>query len=308
MRSFIIALFTLVATITATAQTTLQFQAHVPNTVTTSNVGFSAYIADSTFDENSHLNSSALWYVENTQISVYNGIINTTFENITDSIFRGRLGKVYVYSYVNGQSLGRLPIYGVPYSLYSKSSEFARVAQTATYASTAGSARRADTSNVSIRSFTSGLADSSIRSGRAAVASYAETAGTSNFATHAASSDTAAFAILAGQARRADTSTFAYAATQAYVASSVVPEGVVQSALEGSQLAPVGSVLTRGTSGISWVSTPENFTQSVSIVTVAPAVIPAGTRYLVSRVAVNYSIVAPVAPSSWSTYYCLQLL
>ena len=63
MKQVFLAIFTLIA-VNAFAGTNIQYQAHAPAGSPTE-AKFSIYIADSSFDENSHLNSNALWYREN---------------------------------------------------------------------------------------------------------------------------------------------------------------------------------------------------------------------------------------------------
>jgi hypothetical protein len=74
------------------------------------------------------------------------------------------------------------------------------------------------------------------------------------------------------------------------------PESVRLSSLEGSSTAPVGSYAVRGTNGISWEVNPQHRTSSVQIYTAAPTSIPGDTRWVVSRVAVDYNIVSPTNP------------
>jgi len=62
MRSLILALVAIFGITVSNAQTDVQFQAHLP--FQAREVSFSAYIADSNFDEDSRLNTSALWYVD----------------------------------------------------------------------------------------------------------------------------------------------------------------------------------------------------------------------------------------------------
>ena len=118
MRQVILAIFTLIA-VNAFAGTNIQYQAHAP-AGTDINSKFSVYIADSSFDEVSRLNTAALWYRENVDIEINNGIINYLIENVADNILIDNYGKkLFVYAYVNGVSLGRLQIRTVPYALLS---------------------------------------------------------------------------------------------------------------------------------------------------------------------------------------------
>jgi hypothetical protein len=73
-------------------------------------------------------------------------------------------------------------------------------------------------------------------------------------------------------------------------------ESVRLSSLEGSSTAPVGSYAVRGTNGISWEVNPQHRTSSVQIYTAAPTSIPGDTRWVVSRVAVDYNITSPTNP------------
>ena len=119
MRNFILALLAVVS-VSLNAQTSIQFQSHVP-VGTATNSKFSAYIADSSFNETSHLNSQAIWFVENVDVTVANGVINVTLENIPNSVFlTADRTNLFVYSYVNGFTVGRLPFQKVPYALVSE--------------------------------------------------------------------------------------------------------------------------------------------------------------------------------------------
>ncbi len=91
MKHVILAILTMIA-VTANAQTNIQYQAHAP-AGTDINSKFSVYIADSSFDENSHLNSTAFWFRENVNIEVNNGIINYLLENVADNILIDNYGK-----------------------------------------------------------------------------------------------------------------------------------------------------------------------------------------------------------------------
>ncbi len=339
MRYFIIALSFIFA-VNLSAQTNLQYQAHIPGG-TPAQSKFSVYLADDTFDENSHLNSTALWYVENVDVNVSNGIVNYTLSNIPDNILVANQSNIFVYAYVNGQTLGRLPLYKVPYALKSQfattadlamnanvavSATNAQKADTATFARNAGAsvtATFADSTRISNRSNTSGFADTARAAGKATLSDLATYAST---AAHSAKSDTARFALDAGHAFDADTSVFAYdadhanfASTSAFATNSArsvladtantlidnsiehrhfTSESVRLSSLEGSSTAPVGSYATRGTNGISWEVNPQHKTTSVSVYTAAPTSLPPDSRWVVSRVAVDYDIVSVTSPTT----------
>jgi len=339
MRQVFLAIFTLIA-VNAFAGTNIQYQAHAP-AGTDINSKFSIYIADSTFDETSHLNANALWYRENVDVEVNNGIINYLIENVADNILIDNYGKkLFVYAYVNGVSLGRLQIRSVPYSLlstYSLEAAEAKVAGTANKAKVADSAKisahsltanssltsvNSDSARVSNHSNTSAFADTARAAGKATLSDLATYAST---AAHSAKSDTSIFARDAAHAFDADTSVFAYdanhadfASTSAFatnaarsvkadtatflvdstVASRNVQRGAINVfALEGGETATVGSYATRGTNGITWEVNPQHRTNSVAVYTVAPTLISGDTRWIVSRVAVDYNIIAPTNPA-----------
>jgi hypothetical protein len=339
MRQVFLAIFTLIA-VNAFAGTNIQYQAHAP-AGTDINSKFSIYIADSTFDETSHLNTSALWYRENVDVEVNNGIINYLIENVADNILIDNYGKkLFVYAYVNGVSLGRLQIRSVPYSLLSTHSleaAEAKVAGTANKAKIADSAKSAAHSVTANSSLTSNYADSTRVSNHSNTSAFADTARAAGKATlsdlatyastaaHSAKSDTSIFARDAAHAFDADTSVFAldanhadFASTSAFATNSArsvkadtatflvdstvtsrnVQRGAINLfALEGGETAPVGSYATRGTNGISWEVNPQHRTNSVAVYTIAPTVISGDTRWIVSRVAVDYNIIAPTNPS-----------
>ena len=339
MRQVILAIFTLIA-ITSNAQTNIQYQAHAP-AGTDINSKFSIYIADSSFDENSHLNANALWYRENVEIEINNGIINYLIENVADNILIDNYGKkLFVYAYVNGVTLGRLQIRTVPYALlstYALEAAEAKHSQTSDKAKLADSARSsahsvtanssltsnyADSTNVSNHSNTSGFADTARAAGKATLSDLATYAST---AAHSAKSDTAFYSLNGTHAKFADTSLFAldanhadFSSTSAFatnaarsvkadtatflvdstVTSRNVQRGAINLfALEGGETAPVGSYATRGTNGISWEVNPQHRTSSVTVHTVAPTTLAGNSRWVVSRVAVDYNIVSPTGPS-----------
>ena len=338
MRYFILALVALVS-FNAFAGTNIQYQAHAPAGSPTE-TKFSIYIADSSFNENSHLNSDALWYRENENIEINNGIINYLIENVADNILIDNYGKkLFVYAYVDGVSLGRLQIRSVPYSLlstYALEAAEAKVAGTAnkakyadssntsafaTRSKRAGTAEYADSTAVSNHSNTSRYSDTSKAAGKATLSDLATYAST---AAHSAKSDTTFYSLNGTHANFADTSVFAYDADHANFASTSAfatnsarsvladtaktlvdnsiehrnfqPESVRLSSLEGSSTASIGSYAVRGTNGISWEVNPQHRTNSVQVYTAAPTSIPGDTRWVVSRVAVDYNITSPTNP------------
>ena len=75
MKNLILAVLAMLSVNVSAQTSNLQYQAHVPAGTSTDSK-FSVYIADVTFDENSHLNSNALWYRENVDVQIQNGIVN----------------------------------------------------------------------------------------------------------------------------------------------------------------------------------------------------------------------------------------
>lgn len=340
MKQVLLAIFTLIA-VNAFAGTNIQYQAHAPAGSPTE-AKFSIYIADSSFDENSHLNSNALWYRENENIEINNGIINYLIENVADNILIDNYGKkLFVYAYVDGVSLGRLQIRSVPYSLlstysleaaeakHSETSDKAKLSDSSNKSAHAVNANRsltseyADSTAVSNRSNTSAFADTSRAAGKSTLSDLATYASTS---AHSAKSDTARYALDAGHSFDADTSVFAYDADHANFASTSAfatnsarsvladtaktlvdnsiehrnfqPESVRLSSLEGSSTAPVGSYAVRGINGISWEVNPQHRTSSVTVYTTAPLSLPTDSRWVVSRVAVDYDIATVSNPTT----------
>jgi len=339
MRYFILALVALVS-FNAFAGTNIQYQAHAP-AGTPIDSKLSIYIADTSFDEGSHINSDALWYRENVEIEINNGIINYVIENVADSILVDNYGRrLFVFAYVNGVSLGRLEIRTVPYSLLSRYSltagesktanisnrsklaDSAKISARSVNADNATNANFADSTTISNHSNTSGFADTARAAGRATLADLATYSTTS---AHAAKSDTSHYSVNSKYSRFADTSVFAYdadhanfASTSAFATNSArsviadtaktlidnsiehrhfTTESVRLSSLEGSSTAPVGSYAVRGVGGISWEVNPQHRTSSVTVHTVAPTTIAGDSRWIVSRVAVDYNIVSPTGPS-----------
>lgn len=340
MRYFILALVALVS-FNAFAGTNIQYQAHAP-AGTPIDSKLSIYIADTNFDEGSHINADALWYSENVEIEINNGIINYVIENVADSILINNYGKrLFVFAYVNGVSLGRLEIRTVPYSLLSrhsieaaeakvagtankaKLSDSAKISAVAVNANHATTSDFADSTTISNHSNTSGFADTARAAGRATLADLATYSTTS---AHSAKSDTSIFARNSAHAFDADTSVFAYDADHANFASTSAfatnsarsvladtaktlidnsiehrnfkTESVRLSSLEGSSTAPVGSYAVRGVLGISWEVNPQHRTSSVAIHTIAPLSLASDSRWVVSRVAVDYDIATVTSPSS----------
>ena len=329
MRSFILALVAVFSISVSNAQTDVQFQAHLP--FQASEVSFSAYIADSTFNENSHLNTSALWYVEGKVVPAANGMINVLLENIPTSVFAGNFGKIYVYSYVNGQPLGKLPFHKLPYSLIADSSttsahayfadnaQFSRTsgrADTATLALQANNSRRADTATFSVTSGHSFTSDTSVYARNAGYAVGADGARLAQEADHAVLSDTALYAYSSGLSAATNfvntngvntlsiqngaivTDKIANDGVTAVklAANSVGNNAITLDNIDGNQTATVGSYLMKGVAGISWELNPQHYTTSVAVYTAAPATLANTTRWVVSRVAVNYNLVSVTTP------------
>ena len=305
MRSIILSLVALFG-VNLWAQTTdVQFQAHVPFTGT--EVSFSAYIADSTFDEGSRLNSKALWFVEGKVIPVNNSMINTLLQNIPDSIFTQNYGKIYVYSYVNGTPMGKLPFHRLPYALHSNHADLAGRSDVSTFAQDAKFAERADTSDYATNAGQSVRADS---------ATYSVNGG------HSVNADTAMFSWTAQRSRiteAVDTNGVANysiqngSVTVTKIANgSVVAEKLADNSVEnrhvsnnaitlnnlaGNSAAAVGSYVTKGVNGISWQVNPHHRTSSVTVYTQAPGFLYTDSRWVVSRVAVDYNLATVQTPS-----------
>ena len=338
MKQVILAIFALFS-ITLSAQTNLQYQAHIPGGSQTA-AKFSVYIANETFDEDSHLNSGAFWYRENLEVKIYNGILNHLLENIPDSIFINNYGKpLFVYAYVNNTPIGKLQIQSVPYSLLSKYSLEASEARTANFAERANLAKRAtlsDTSTFSRSSIRSVYSDTSLVSDTSNYArhanvsdssissAYSDLAGYSANSAHSVKSDTSKFALKSNQSTYSDTATYSshsgislYSETSAFAMNAknasitdtarflrdslLFPRNFTRGSvtllsLDGAETAQVGSTLTRGTNGIAWEVNPQHRTSSVSIYTSAPASLPSSSRWIVSRVAVDYNLVAVSNP------------
>lgn len=294
MRLFLLSLLAVIG-INLSAQTSLQYQAHVP--FRAESVEFSAYIADSSFDEGSHINTSAFWYVEGLNTSVNNGIINVVLESIPDSVFGQHEGNLFVYGYVNGQTLGRLPVYPVPYARFSNRANVARVAGRAEIADFANESRYADTAGYAHNAGFSERADSALHAVIADEAGIADVSVLSRLSENSVYADTSKVSLASYHAVNADTANWAHASGTSLVASSVVINGVTLSTLDGNLTAPVGSILTRGSNGIVWSVNPQYYAAptDIAIVTAVPANLPVA-RWIVSRVALNYNIVAPTAP------------
>jgi len=354
MKNLVIAFFALIA-VNLSAQTTdLQYQAHVPAGNSGTESMFSAYLADSSFNEDSHINASALWYIEGMKVEVNNGMINVLLENIPDSILMNHQGNIFVYAYLNGVNLGKLALHKVPYAVssrFSTRSELAQNAVNAERAVMAGRAGTADTSILALRSLTSGVADSSVRSAHsvnstladsalnarnasrsiisdssviALEAIYSRLSGFSANSAKADIADSAFYAIQSNHAYRSDSAQYAvnsnhsvYADTALYsnnsghsatstiasnlqdsvVVSRHIKNGSVKlNALEGGMTAPAGSYAMAGANGITWAVNPHHYTNSVTLHTIAPATLPNTSRYIVSRVAVDYNMVTITNP------------
>lgn len=336
MRSLILALVAMFGLTVANAQTDVQFQAHLP--FQAREVSFSAYIADSNFDEDSRLNTSALWYVEGKVVQASNGMINVVLEDIPTSVFSGNFGKIYIYSYVNGQPLGKLPFHKLPYALIADSSEisgrayvanfaqdarFAERADTATLALQANNSRRADTATYAVTSGHSFTSDTAVYARNAGYAVGADGARLAQEADHAAKSDTALYAYNAGLSSATNFVNTNGVNTLAIQNGAVVTEKIADGGITaaklgvnsvenqhvadnaitldnivGNQTAPVGSYLTKGASGISWELNPQHRTTSVAVYTVAPAQLPSDSRWVVSRVAVDYNLAGVTTPTT----------
>jgi hypothetical protein len=336
MRSFILALVAIFGITVSNAQTDIQFQAHLP--FQAREVSFSAYIADSNFDEGSRLNTSALWYVEGKIVPSSNGMINVLLEDIPTSVFAGNFGKIYVYSYVNGQPLGKLPFHKLPYSLIADSSTISARAYFAENAQSSRTAGRADTATLALQSNNSYRADTATFSVTSRHSFTSDTAVYARNAGYAVGADGARLAQEADHALRADTALYAYnsglsAATNfvntngvntlaiqngAVVTEKIADGGVTAAKLgvnsvenqhvsdnaitldniAGNVTAPVGSYLTKGVAGISWELNPQHRTTSVAVYTSAPAGLAGDSRWVVSRVAVDYNLATITLPTT----------
>lgn len=277
MRYFI-ALFLTIFAVNLSAQTDIQFQAHVPTgTPTTSK--FSAYIADSSFNEASYLNSDAIWYVENIDVTVNNGIVNVLLKGIPDSVFlNNNRGNLFVYSYVNGLTVGRLPFHQIPYALVSK------------YTLNSASSTNANHADSADRAHRSKFSDS---------ATFASVSARSTLSDLAASAISATKADSAVSANRAVTAQFANQIKDSILESRHFTNGSVKlAAIDGSSSADVGSYLTKGSSGISWEVNPHYRTSHVTRVSTPPASIANTVRYFVSRVAFDYELNTVVSPQN----------
>ena len=336
MRSFILALVAIFGITVSNAQTDIQFQAHLP--FQAREVSFSAYIADSNFDEGSRLNTSALWYVEGKIVPSSNGMINVLLEDIPTSVFAGNFGKIYVYSYVNGQPLGKLPFHKLPYSLIADSSTISARAYFAENAQSSRTSGRADTATLALQSNNSYRADTATFSVTSRHSFTSDTAVYARNAGYAVGADGARLAQEADHALRADTALYAYnsglsAATNfvntngvntlaiqngAVVTEKIADGGVTAAKLgvnsvenqhvsdnaitldniAGNVTAPVGSYLTKGVGGISWELNPQHRTTSVAVYTSAPAGLAGDSRWVVSRVAVDYNLATITLPTT----------
>ncbi len=354
MKNLVIVFLALIA-VNLSAQTTdLQYQAHVPANTSGVEGTFSAYLADSSFNEDSHINAFAFWYVEGMKVQVNNGMINVLLENIPDSILMNHQGNIFVYAYLNGVNLGKLALHKVPYAVSSRFSSRSELAQNAVNAERSATARRAgvaDTSILALNSLRSGVADSSVRSAHsvhsaladsalnsrnasrsqisdssliALEAVYSRLSGFSANSAKADIADSAFYAIQSNHAYRSDSAQYSvnsnhsvYADTALYsnnsghsatstiasnlqdsviVASHIKNGSVKLNALDGGMSASVGSYAMVGQNGLIWAVNPHHYTNSVSLHTIAPATLPNTSRYIVSRVAVDYNMVTITNP------------
>jgi hypothetical protein len=178
MKSLFVALFAMFA-VSLTAQTTdLQYQAHVPPGIS-GEISFSAYIADNSFNEDSHLNATAFWYVENQKVEVFEGIINVLLEDVPNSVFLNRSSNIFVYAYVNGVKIGKLPLHKVPYALHSEfatNSDSSKNSLNSVRANEAGHAAKADTSLYAVNSGRASVSDSSVRGHHSVFSTLADSA------------------------------------------------------------------------------------------------------------------------------------
>jgi hypothetical protein len=184
-------------------------------------------------------------------------------------------------------------------------------------------AEYADSTAVSNHSNTSRYSDTSRAAGKATLSDLATYAST---AAHSAKSDTSFYSLNGTRAKYSDTSVFAYdsdhanfASTSAFATNSArsvlsdtaktlvdnsiehrnfQPESVRLSSLEGSSTAPIGSYATRGLLGITWEVNPQHRTNSVAVYTTAPLSLPSDSRWVVSRVAVDYNIATVTSPTT----------
>lgn len=285
MRTLILFIAAIINSAYIISQTNLQYQAHVPGTNSGTEVFFSAYIADSTFNEILHLNTNALWYVENARTEVANGIINVTLQNISDEVFNGYNNRntIYVYGYINGQSIGRLPFYSLPYALYAKS---------AIHSNVSDSANTATVSAVATYSYSSDHSSTSDSS------RFADTSRVSNYSKRSGNADVSVTSQLAIYSVTSDTANFAHVSALSRTAQTVENNGVKLNSLNGSDTAKIGSFLSHGTDNIVWVSNPQYYTQNVSVYTTQPVTLSNTNRYIVSRVTSNYNIVPITNPIS----------
>jgi hypothetical protein len=299
MRYFISTLMTLIImSMTAFGQApiTVQYQAHANQSNGTA-VRFSAYIANETFNETSRLNRDAFWFVEDTLVEVHNGMINIDLADIPFTAFAPssgttREGNIFVYSYINNQPVGRLPINALPYARIASHAISANHAQTAR---TASRATIADTANVALVAVLATNAENARVATIANSATIADVAVVARQSVYSQTADTAGYAFNAGHAGTATSATVSDYAT---IAETVIPNTITTESIWGGQSAPIGAFPRKGVSGLEWVSNPCNTSTMVEIHTIIPLFINGHTtRYLVSRVAQDYSLVAPTTPT-----------
>lgn len=290
MRSILLSLLALIG-VNLWAQTTdVQFQAHVP--FTTTEVSFSAYIADSSFDEGSRLNSKALWFIENKVTPVSNSMINVLLQNIPDSIFTQNWGKIYVYSYVNGQSMGKLPFYKLPYALHANHAELAGRSTVSNFAQDSKFAERADTANYATNSGRSVNADTAMFSWNTQRSRTADSVDTNGVYTHSIQNGAVTVTKIANGSVVSEK-----LSDNSVENRHVADNAITLDNIAGNSTAAVGSYLTKGANGINWSVNPHHNTSSVMIYTQAPPFLYSNSRWIVSRVAVDYNLATVENPT-----------
>jgi hypothetical protein len=138
---------------------------------------------------------------------------------------------------------------------------------------------KSDTAKFALKSKQSVYSDTTLYSSHSGISLYSETSAFAMNAKNASVTDTARFL--------RDSLLFPRNFTRG---------SVTLLSLDGAETAQVGSNLTRGTNGISWEVNQHHRTSSVSIYTSAPASLPSSSRWIVSRVAVDYNLVAVSNP------------
>jgi hypothetical protein len=212
-------------------------------------------------------------------------MINTVLRNIPDSIFAGNYGKIYVYSYVNGTPMGRLPFHKLPYSIFANYSEVAERADVSNFAQDAKFSERADTADFATNGGHSVNADTSLFSFTSQTARLAKDVDTNGVATHAIQNGAVVTSKISD-----NTIVASKIGDNAVENRHVSDNAITLDNIAGNSTASVGSYLTKGTNGISWEVNPQHRTSSVSIYSVAPSSLPNTSRWVVSRVAVDYNL------------------